>query len=145
MKTDNYTTLLFFNNLENSLKQYKKLIAEKLIKNKIGITYDQWRVLEAIFLFKDIKQTEIAEKTSKDTASVTRIIELLNIKGYVARQIDPENRRKHSLGISYMGEKIYLRAKEVIDETAGNALKDQKPKRLHKLEKLLKKITKNCR
>jgi DNA-binding MarR family transcriptional regulator len=144
MKMDTNISTLFFNKLENSLKQYKKYVSENLVKHHVGVTFDQWRVLEVILLNKGIKQTEIAEKTSKDTASVTRIIDILNKKGYVARQTDPENRRKHSLGVSYIGEKVYYHAKEVIDDAANNAVKDQKPKRLDKLEKVLKKISKNC-
>ena len=144
MKTDNNATLVFFNNLENTLKQYKKLLSESLLKHQMDITFDQWRVLDVIIVNKDIKQTEIAEKTSKDTASVTRIIELLNKKGYVARQTDPNNRRKLILGVSNHGEKEHHRAADIINECAAKALGGLKEKRMKKLKKVFKSIGKNC-
>ena len=94
MKTANTINIEFFNTLENSLKQYKKLINSKLEHFGVRITIDQWQVLDIIVNYTDITQAEIAAKTSKDTASVTRIIEILNTRGLVARQTDPQNRRK---------------------------------------------------
>ncbi len=145
MKTSNHSNIKFFNNLESTLKQYKKYIQSCLIKHSIDITFDQWQVLDVIVNNKDVKQTEIAEKTSKDTASVTRIIELLNKKGYVARQIDPNNRRKLILGVSNHGEKEYSKSSEVISECVVKVLSGLKEKRLKKQGKIFKLIIKNCR
>ncbi len=145
MKTENSANILFFNNIESALKQYKKDVQYSLIKHNIDITYDQWQVLDIIVKNEDTKQTEIAEKTSKDTASVTRIIELLNKKGYVARQTDPLNRRKLILGVSNNGEKVYHKASIVINDCTDKALAGLKEKRLRKLKKVFKTITKNCR
>lgn len=145
MKTDNFSTTIFFNVLDGALKQHKKLVQLELAKHNIDITYDQWQVLDIIVNNKDTKQTEIAEKTSKDTASVTRIIELLNKKGCVARQTDPVNRRKLILGVSNHGEKVYHKAATIINECTANALAGLKEKRLKKLKKVFKTITKNCK
>ncbi len=145
MKTENFANILFFNNIESALKQYKKDVQYSLIEHNIDITYDQWQVLDIIVNNEDTKQTEIAEKTSKDTASVTRIIELLNKKGYVARQTDPNNRRKLILGVSNHGEKQHHKAAGVINECIDKALSGLKEKRLRKLKKVFKTITKNCR
>lgn len=145
MKTDDSSSCIFFNNIESALKQYKKYVQFSLTKHNIDITYDQWQVLDIIVNNGDIKQTEIAEKTSKDTASVTRIIELLNKKGYVARQTDPNNRRKLILGVSNHGEKQYHKTSAVINECTDQALSGLKEKRLKKLKKIFKTITKNCR
>jgi DNA-binding MarR family transcriptional regulator len=145
MKTINDSNTVFFNNLEFTLKQYKKYIQSSLVKHGIDITLDQWQVLDIIVNSEDIKQTEIAEKTSKDTASVTRIIELLNKKGYVARQTNPGNRRKLILGVSNHGEKVYHKAATIINECTANALTGLKEKRLKKLKKVFKTISKNCK
>lgn len=145
MKTDNLLNAEFFSALEKTLKQHKKYVQFSLIKHNVNITYDQWQVLDIIVNNKDIKQTEIAERTSKDTASVTRIIELLNKKGYVARQTDPLSRRKLILGVSNHGEKMYHKASAVINECTMKALTGLKEKRLKKLKKVFKSITKNCR
>jgi MarR family transcriptional regulator for hemolysin len=144
MKTLDNNNILFFNSLESAQKQYKKHINVKLSTNGISITLDQWQVLDIIVNHIDIKQTEIASKTSKDTASVTRIIEILNSKGWVARQIDPENRRKHILRVSNAGEREYLRATEIIIKFSNAAVEGIKEKRIRKLKKIFKTITNNC-
>ena len=77
MKTDDSSNSMFFNNIESALKQYKKYVQFNLTKHNIDITYDQWQVLDTIVNNVDIKQTEIAEQPSEDTASVKRIIQLL--------------------------------------------------------------------
>ncbi len=145
MKTDNLPTTEFFNILDSTLKQHKKQAQLELVKHNVDITYDQLQVLDIIVNNKDTKQTEIAKKTFKDTASVTRIIELLNKKGYVARQIDPVNRRKLILGVSNHGEKVYHKAAAIINECTANALAGLKEKRLKKLKKVFKTISKNCK
>jgi len=144
MKTLDGQSILFFNSLENAQKQHKKYINTKLSTNGISITLDQWQVLDIIVNHIDIKQTEIAEKTSKDTASVTRIIEILNSNGWVARQVDPENRRKHILRVSNTGEKEYRRAGEVIIKYSNAAVEGIKEKRIRKIKKIFKTISKNC-
>jgi len=144
MKTPDNQNILFFNSLENAQKQHKKYINTKLNTIGVSITLDQWQVLDIIVNHIDIKQTEIAKKTSKDTASVTRIIEILNSKGWVARQIDPENRRKHILRVSNVGEKEYHLATEIIIKYSNAAVEGIKEKRIRKLKKIFKTISKNC-
>ncbi|HRE09321.1 MAG TPA: MarR family transcriptional regulator [Ignavibacteria bacterium] len=144
MKTDISHNMEFFNTLGNSLKQYRKLVNAKLEHFGIQITLDQWQVLDIIVNFAHITQAEIAAKTSKDTASITRIIGILNSKGWVARQTDPENRRKLILKVSHPGEKEYYRAAEVISKFSIAAVEGIKEKRLRKLKKIFKTITKNC-
>lgn len=145
MKTDNLLNAEFFSILEKTIKQHKKYVQYNISKHSLDITWDQWQVLDIIVNNRDIKQTEIAEKTSKDTASVTRIIELLNKKGYVARQTDPNSRRKHILGVSNHGEKVYHKTATIINECTANALAGLKEKRLKKLKKVFKTISKNCK
>ncbi len=144
MKTSSGLNLRFINSLDNALKLYKKHMQSGLLKHGIDITIDQWQVLDVIVNSKDIKQTEIAEKTSKDPASVTRIIEILNKKGYVARQVDPNNRRKMILGVSNHGEKEYIKAAEVIIECSEKVLGGLNEKRMKKIRKVFKSISKNC-
>ena len=144
MKTLDGQSILFFNSLENAQKQHKKYINTKLSTNGISITLDQWQVLDIIVNHIDIKQTEIAKKTSKDTASVSRIIEILNSKGWVARQVDPQNRRKHILRVSNAGEREYHQATEIIIKYSNAAVEGIKEKRIRKLKKIFKTIYKNC-
>lgn len=134
----------YFNNLEFALKSYKKYISNIFDKSNLNITPDQWQVLDIIVNHRDIKYSEIALISGKDIASVNRIIDLLNQKGYVSRQTAPENRRRVILGISNEGEKIHKQAGEVINAESKNLLDGLKDKRVLKQIKLFKKIVKRC-
>ena len=144
MKTSIHYNIEFFSSLENSLKLYKRLLNSQLEHFGVQITFDQWQVLDIIVNYGDIKQSEIAAKTSKDTASVTRIIEILNTRGLVARQTDPNNRRKHLLKVSNQGEREFYKAGDVISKYSSAALEGIKEKRIRKLKKIFKTLSKNC-
>lgn len=144
MKTHENITYDFFSKLEIVLKSYKKHISDKLTNNNLDITPDQWQVLDIIVNYKDIKYSEIASISGKDIASVNRIIDLLNQKGYVSRQTDPNNRRRVILGISNTGENLHKSAGSVINEESALILHGFKEKRLTKQMKIFKKIAKKC-
>lgn len=145
MKTSLDVNIQFINDLENALKQCRKFIQSGLNKRGFDITIDQWQVLHIIKNNKNIKQTEVAAKAYKDAASVSRIIDLLNKKTYVARQVDPNNRRRIVLGISERGEKVYVKAGEIIVEFTNKTLIGFKEKRIKKIRKVFKGISKNCK
>lgn len=145
MKTANNLINDYFSSLEIALKSYKKHLSVIFDKSDILITPDQWQVLDIIINHKDIKYSEIASISGKDIASVNRIIDLLNQKGYISRQTDPNNRRRVILGISNTGEKIHKQAGEIIQDESENILSGFKDKRLQKQVKIFKKIIKRCR
>lgn len=144
MKTEENIINDYFSKLEITLKSYKKHLSNVFDKSSIIITPDQWQVLDIIVNHIDIKYAEIAAISGKDIASVNRIIDLLNQKGYVSRQTDPNNRRRVILGVSNNGEKIHKQAGEVITRESKNILSGYKDKRILKQVKMFKKIIKKC-
>lgn len=144
MKTSENIISDYFSNLEFTLKSYKKHLLGIFDKSSIIITPDQWQVLDIIVNHKDIKYSEIAVISGKDIASVNRIIDLLNQKGYVSRQTDPNNRRRVMLGVSNDGIKIHKRAGELINIESKKLLDGFKEKRIIKQVKVFKKIIRKC-
>lgn len=145
MKTEAITNLRFFGDLESSMKSYRQAIQKDLVKFGIDITFDQWQLVGIIKDNRELRQTEIAAKARKDTASVTRIIELLQKKGYLTREVDQTNRRRTVLNITEYGDKVYQKAGEVVTDSTTKALKGMKAKRMKKIRKMFKGISKNCR
>ncbi|MEO8513095.1 MAG: MarR family transcriptional regulator [Ignavibacteria bacterium] len=145
MKTSEGISIRFFNNLDIALKSYKQGVQKTLAKNSKDITFDQWQVLSIIKSNPEMKQIEIAAKACKDTASVTRIIELMQKKGLLTREVNKENRRRTILGVTELGEKILIKAGDIINEHSIVALKGIKAKRMKRMRKDLKLILKNSR
>ncbi len=145
MKTSNTSINYYFISLESAQKSYKKHICKILIEHNLNITLDQFQVLEIIVNNKDIKYSKIASISSKDIASVNRIIDLLNSKGFISRQTDPNNRRRVMLAISNEGEKIHKKAGEIITQAGKEILNSFKEKRIEKQIKIFKKIIKKLK
>ncbi len=101
-------------------------------------------MLKAIMENPGIKQQELAEKVFKDSASVTRIIELLVKAEYLDRKANPQDRRKFDLKITQSGKKILEDVQVLVLENRKTALNGIDEKELQTLHSLLKKITENC-
>lgn len=57
------------------------------------VTIDQWIILCALWEKEGRSQTELSEKTYKDRATVTRMLDLLEKKGLIFRQQSSADRR----------------------------------------------------
>src|ERR1700742_1409145 len=88
---------IFFYSLEKTIKSYRQFAQRNMLKQGFDLTIDQWLVLKSIIDKPGATQNEIAEDVFKDFASVTRIIDLLVKKGYLSREMHPEDRRRFKL------------------------------------------------
>ncbi|MBV8390832.1 MAG: MarR family transcriptional regulator [Mucilaginibacter sp.] len=135
---------IFFYSLEKAIKSYRQFAQRTMMKQGFDLTIDQWLVLKNIIDHPEWAQNEIAEAAFKDFASVTRIIELLVKKGYLTREIHPEDRRRFRLEPT---PKVFgvLKAVEPITksnrETALNGVSEEEAKLV---QQCLTKIIENC-
>jgi MarR family transcriptional regulator for hemolysin len=53
----------------------------------------------------ELTQKALAEKLGKDKSIIVKIIDELTEKGFVYRQINPDDRRQHLLGVTDKGKK----------------------------------------
>ena len=90
----------FFYTLEKAVKVYRQYFQNSLKNAGYSITLDQWLVLNMIIDFPGITQTEIAERVFKDKASITRIIDLLEINEYVSRKPHPTHGKMIQIDIT---------------------------------------------
>jgi len=84
-------------------KQYSNREFEKM---QLDITVEQWVVLKIISESDDLSQRELAKRTFRDPASITRTIDLLQKKNYVRRKTIPDNRRRYNVILTPIGRKI---------------------------------------
>ncbi|MBZ0202466.1 MAG: MarR family transcriptional regulator [Ignavibacteria bacterium] len=139
----NRLSVIFFNNLEHSIKLYRQFAQKSLVSDGIDITFDQWLVMQSLDENHGMNQREIAAMVSKDAASLTRILQLLVKKGYLEKKLHKDKRRS-KLTITQAGKEVMKKAHQVIDQSRQHALGGVEEKRLKKLRKVLSKIIKNC-
>lgn len=135
---------IIFYTMDKSIRTYRNYAQKRLKEQGFKITIDQWLMLKAIMENPGIKQQELAEKVFKDSASVTRIIELLVKAEYLDRKANPQDRRKFDLKITKSGKKILEDVQILVLENRKNALNGIDENDMKTLHSLLKKITENC-
>ena len=134
---------ILFYNIDKAIRSYRAYAQKQLRANGYTITVDQWLVIKAILENPGVLQQELAAMVFKDTASVTRIIELLVKAGYMTRDTDPDDRRKTILTVNDKGIKIIEDVQAVILVNREKALKGISPEALQMTSDAMKKIIEN--
>ena len=134
---------IIFYSIEKSIKAYRQFAQKNISKAGIEITIDQWLVLKTIEEDNSISQKDIASKTFKDVASITRIIELLVQKGYLSRDLKSEDRRRFDLTLTNEGNEIIKKMQPHIQINRAQALRNISDEEIINLQSTLLKIISN--
>jgi DNA-binding MarR family transcriptional regulator len=134
----------FFYTLEKAIKAYRQYFQAQLKNAGFGITLDQWLVLNMIVDFEGITQTEIAERVFKDKGSITRIIDLLEINGYVVRRPHPTHGKMSQLDITEKGKNTLESLKKEVPKFRDFALRTISDDSKKETQNILKIIINNC-
>lgn len=143
MKFENPTGTVLYT-IEQAIKAYRKL-AQKNIQEVIpDLTIDQGLALLVIHRHPDLTQVEIAKMIFKDFASLTRMINLMDKKGYLQRRMNPQDRRRFRLHLTKKGKDAIQALEPVIDKNRSQALRGFSPEDITQLHTLLQNVISNC-
>ena len=109
----------------------------------MGITVEQWILLKIIEENDGLTQKELADKSLRDPASITRTLDLLNKKGFVERRPVEDNRRQYSVCLKKEGKSFIKKYMPVISSHRAKSIEGIKEQELEVLTQLLGKIQKN--
>ncbi|HMQ53132.1 MAG TPA: MarR family transcriptional regulator [Anaerolineae bacterium] len=70
------------------------------------ITPEQWAVLSRLWEQEGLNQVELAERTFKDKPNVTRMLDVLERRGFVIRQKDDTDRRAYRVFLTEPGRQL---------------------------------------
>ncbi len=135
---------IIFYNIDKAIRAYRNFAQRQLKANGFNITIDQWLIIKAILENPGITQNEIGELVFKDSASVTRIIDLLVKSQYIVRNINSEDRRKTDLEVTESGKDIIRKVQNLIENNREIALQNVSGEELETMNSALLKISKNC-
>ena len=131
--------------IEQAIKEYRKVSQKNISKIVKDITIDQCLVLIILNKDSNISQNVLANLIFKDSASITRMIELMVRKEYLIRTIHKEDRRKFNLEITEKGNKTLKLIEPVIKINRETALDGLSLEEINFIEKTLNKIISNCK
>ena len=136
---------ILFYNIDKAIRSYRSYAQKQLKAQGYSITIDQWLVIKAILENPGVSQQELAEMVFKDTASVTRIIELLVKAGYMSRETDPADRRKTILTVNKEGIDVIESVQAIVLVNRARALSGLSPEALEKVNNTMKTIISNVK
>lgn len=76
-----------------------------------GITFTQWQALISIHFQRATTGAELAQDLAHDKGATTRLIDVLEEKGWLTRQRDESDRRHIKLALTDSGEEVAKRAR----------------------------------
>ena len=100
-------TRAYFFKIDTTIKKIRNALQKRFADAGFDLTVDQWVVIDHLHRNPGIAQSTLAELTTKDAPTVTRIIDLLAKKGLAERRMADDDRRKFLVFMTPEGEKLY--------------------------------------
>lgn len=88
---------------------FRRAMQRTLKDNNAGITFEMLQVLSSLWHEQGITQQALAERTAKDKACLTNLMNNLEKKGYVYRKEDTNDRRNKLVYLTPEGEALKSR------------------------------------
>jgi len=106
-KTKHFTDTIFYQ-IELTARYTKILGAQLFGKLGIGLTPEEFAALDTITAHQELCQRDIAKMILKDRANTGKLLDSLENKGYIARELNIKNNRPVKIvKITELGEKTY--------------------------------------
>lgn len=129
--------------LEHTVRQMRGYAQRQLDTLQAGITVDQWVLLKIVDERGKISQVELAQVAHKDTASVTRTLDLLQKKELIQRIDDEFDRRKYLIALTPRGLSFVNQHLPFVNQIRGQIVQGLSPGEIDTLKKILEKIRLN--
>ena len=114
---------------------------QRLLRNSnAGITFEMLQIMSCLWSEQGVTQQTLAERTAKDKACLTNLINNLEKKGWVERREDPSDRRNKQIHLTEAGEELSHRVKPLLhniyDEVGARLTTRQIESFMNNLKKL---------
>jgi len=134
--------------LDNSVgfQIYKTALALKsnlqrmLREEGLDVTPEQWTVVMRLWEAEGLTQNKLAEKTFKDKANITRLIDALVKKRLVERESDSGDRRRYRIFLTDEGRGLRQRMMDAAIKALGRATAGVTDTELDTVRAVMKKI-----
>lgn len=119
--------LIGFNTVRTSKKISRYL---NLNLKPYQITTEQWSVLKRLYGEDHVNQKDLSERSDKDQATLTKILDLLEKKKYISRTPNPEDRRSYLIDITPQGAELVERLTPFVEGLFENMTTGLSPEHL---------------
>ena len=129
--------------LGKTMKMIEIRIEDLLEEQGLDLSKMQFMVLKTVFNSQGISQNELAFYANRNKSSLTRLINTLEKKNYIARIPSKEDKRINQLFVTKQGEQVLMAAKPHFLKMASLLENGLTKEEIDATIKVLKKIQKN--
>jgi DNA-binding MarR family transcriptional regulator len=129
--------------IERTQRQMRRYSNAALKQAGIDLNSDQWVILKRISENEALNQREIADLTFKDTAAITRSLDILEERNLVKRQDVPNDRRAYQLVLTPAGEELVAKVIPIAQLVRSQGLQGINEEELRHFKNVLAKIYTN--
>ena len=95
---------------------FRQTLQRVLKRHNVDVTFEMLQVMNCLWNEQGISQQSLAEKTAKDKACLTNLINNLEKKNWVIRKEDSSDRRNRLIFLTAQGEELALTVKPLIND-----------------------------
>lgn len=95
---------------------FRQTIQRLLKQHNVDMTFEMLQVMHCLWKKQGVSQQYLAEKTSKDKACLTNLINNLEKKGWVVRREDETDRRNRLVYFTPEGEEVAQHIKIILKD-----------------------------
>jgi len=142
MKKDIRIEEVLYYLIEKTTKTARRYSQQRFAEAGLDITVDQWLVLKKISDTDGISQADLAGALFKDTASITRILDLMIAKKLVSK-VTAADKRAYQLSLTASGRRLHDKALPLVIEMRAKGIARMTDTEVQTLRQGLQKIIDN--
>ena len=141
MKKELNSVIIFL--MDQALKSSRRYAQREFEQRGINITIDQWVLLKIIEENEGLAQNELAKRSYRDGASITRSLNLLEKREFIARQEINGNKRQYKIVLTTSGKQFIRQHMGLVKEMRAKSLDGLKDGEILELKRMLEIIRDN--
>jgi len=127
--------------LNRAMRKCKQVLMTHL--NEFDITPEQAAIIRHLGEIEGISQKELATRVDKDQTNITRILDQLERKGMIRRELNLEDRRSYFTYLTVKGRMIDESLRPIEEEVMKLALKDFSDEQREMFLEMMNKVISN--
>lgn len=130
--------------IETTEQALKRGLRQRFREAGFDITPYQWVILYRLWEREGRNQSELAEVSLKDRATVTRILDVMEQRGLVVRKTDSSDRRTYNVFLTPLGKKLKTQLPRIVAAYLEEFTQGIDPQELAIAQRVLRQVRANA-
>ena len=110
--------------IQRAYQSADRAISDHLRERGFDVTRAHSAVLANIDIHDGTRATQLADRASVTKQAIGQVVEDLELKGFVTRRVDPDDRRARLIQLTAKGRRVVAAAQELIEEIGSEVLEE---------------------